>query len=135
MAELVIERAFGRFAMIRLPKDAPLPEWFQNASGFSAMVRTPDELSLMVRESDLGSGLTQVEGDWVGWFVCGPLAFEMVGVMARLSAALAEAGISLLAVSTFDTDWLFVKAAVQTAAERAWEASGFRVVDPGEFVE
>lgn len=59
----------------------------------------------------------------------------MVGVMARLSAALAEAGISLLAVSTFDTDWLFVKAAVQTAAERAWEASGFRVVDPGEIVE
>lgn len=133
MADLVIERAVGRFVMVRLSKDAPLPAWFQSASGFSAMVRTPDELSLMVREADLGADLTRVEADWVGWFVRGPLAFEMVGVMARLSGVLAAAGVSLLAISTFDTDWLFVKAASKVAAERAWQANGCRVVDAGEI--
>lgn len=131
MTDLVIERALGRFAMVRLPKDAPLPAWFQSTSVFSAMVRTPDELSLMVREEDLGACVDRVEDDWVGWFVRGPLAFEMVGVMARLSGALAQAGVSLLAISTFDTDWLFVKADSKVAAERAWAANGCRVVDAG----
>jgi len=41
--------------------------------------------------------------------VKGPLPFDLVGVLAALSAPLAETGISIFVVSTFDTDFLLVK--------------------------
>jgi hypothetical protein len=41
----------------------------------------------------------------------GPLAFEMTGVLAALSVPLAEAGIPIFVISTYDTDYLMVKSA------------------------
>lgn len=41
--------------------------------------------------------------------VNGPLAFDMVGVVATISAPLAEANIPIFVISTFDTDYLLVK--------------------------
>jgi hypothetical protein len=43
--------------------------------------------------------------------VAGTIPFSVVGVLASLTAPLAEAGISVFAISTFDTDYLLVKAA------------------------
>ena len=49
------------------------------------------------------------EGGWRCLRVEGPLAFEMTGVLAALSGPLAEAGIPIFVISTFDTDYLLVK--------------------------
>ena len=48
----------------------------------------------------------------MGWRciqVLGPLDFNLVGILAQLSAVLAEADISIFALSTYDTDYLLVK--------------------------
>ena len=51
------------------------------------------------------------ERDWRCFKLAGPIPFSTVGVLASLLQPLAEAGISVFAVSTFDTDYLLVKAA------------------------
>ena len=49
------------------------------------------------------------ERDWRGLMVAGPLHFALTGILLTLAEPLAQAGISLFAVSTFDTDYILVK--------------------------
>jgi hypothetical protein len=46
----------------------------------------------------------------------GPLQFDPIGVLASLAAPLADARIGIIAISTFDTDYLLVKHAQLRAA-------------------
>jgi hypothetical protein len=64
-----------------------------------------------------------IDSGWAGYMVVGPMEFSLVGIMARLSQCLAAAGVSLLAQSTFDTDYVFVKEADVPSAERAFAAA------------
>ena len=60
----------------------------------------------------------KAERDWRCFRVAGKLNFSLVGVIATLTAALAEAGISVFVVSTFDTDFVLVREAdVENAME------------------
>ncbi len=96
------------------------------------VARTEAEVSLLLPSSVPRPAGARGEPHRRGWRVQGPLAFELVGILAELAQALAQAGISLLAVSTFDTDYIFVRAAQAQAAEAAWQAAGWRVVGRGE---
>src|SRR5690242_9837373 len=60
------------------------------------------------------------ERDWRCLQLAGPIPFSPVGVLASLVQPLAEAGICVFAISTFDTDYLFVKAADLARATDAW---------------
>ena len=51
-----------------------------------------------------------VDAGWRCFVVEGPMPFDLVGIMAKLSSCLADAGVSILAQSTFDTDYVLVKA-------------------------
>ena len=68
-----------------------------------------------------------LDDHWRCLEVAGPMAFTEVGIMARLSGCLANAGISLLAQSTFDTDYICVKAEKLTEAMLALVKNGHRV--------
>jgi hypothetical protein len=54
----------------------------------------------------------------------GPFEFDAVGVLASLAAPLARARVPILAVSTFDTDYLLVKEVHLAAALRALRRAG-----------
>jgi hypothetical protein len=95
------------FAVCKLAKDASVPSW-ATASGLFSMTRTADELSLVCRQDVVPEGI-QCERGWRCLRVVGTIPFSDVGVLASLTAPLAKAGISIFAMSTFDTDYLFVK--------------------------
>lgn len=97
-----------RLAVCRLPADAPVPSGILDTS-FCAVTRTEDELSIVLSESAANPSW-RVEKGWRRLKVEGPLAFDIVGVVAALSAPLAKAGIPIFIISTFDTDYLLVKA-------------------------
>jgi uncharacterized protein len=97
------------FAVCRLDADAALPSWATTGSFFS-ITRTSDELSIVCQQSLVPDGI-QCERDWRCFKLAGPIPFTTVGVLASLVQPLAEAGISVFAVSTFDTDYLLVKTA------------------------
>ncbi|OAI40482.1 amino acid-binding protein [Planctomycetaceae bacterium SCGC AG-212-D15] len=105
----------GIFSICRLDPNAPLPSW---ASGsFLSITRSPDELSIVCPAAVVPDGVGCERG-WRCLKVQGPFDFSVVGVVASIIGPLAEAGVSVFVVSTFDTDYLLVK---QERLERAVE--------------
>ncbi|MEI8056777.1 MAG: ACT domain-containing protein [Actinomycetes bacterium] len=108
-----------RLSVCRLPADAPWPVPPDRPVFFSA-TRTSSEISVVCSEDAAPSGdLVRVETDWRALEVAGPLDFSMVGVMAALTAPLADVDVSVFVISTYDTDYVLVHAG---ALERAIEA-------------
>jgi hypothetical protein len=104
MALLILD---GTFAICRLEADAAIPAW-ATAGQFFSITRTADELSIVCRQDAVPEGVN-CEWGWRCLRVAGTMPFSIIGVLASLTAPLAEAGISVFALSTFDTDYLLVK--------------------------
>lgn len=112
------------FAICRLDADAPIPDWAQEE--FVSITRTPDELSIVCHQDRVPDDV-QCEAGWRCLRVDGKLDFSLVGVIALLTGPLAEAGISVFVVSSFDTDYLLVKDSDMDKAVAALEEAGHRV--------
>jgi len=69
----------------------------------------------------------RVEAPWRALKLHGPIPFSEVGVLAGLAGALARAGLSVFAVSTYDTDYLLVRADDLPGARAALERAGYEV--------
>jgi hypothetical protein len=96
----------GIYAICRLPAAEAFPSW---ATGeFVAITRTANELSVVCRQEAVPDGVRH-EGGWRCLRVVGTLDFTLVGVLASLVLPLAEAGVSVFCISTFDTDYLLVR--------------------------
>lgn len=97
----------GAFAVCRLDSSAMMPDWALSAP-FVSITRTDEELSIVVSETSV-PGHIKSERGWRSLKVEGPIDFSETGVLSSLAAPLAEAKISIFAVSTFDTDYVLVK--------------------------
>jgi hypothetical protein len=117
----------GVWAVVRLVADQPLPPWAQQSTDFVSITRTRDELSIVCVDgavpqtavAERGLALLRVEG---------PLNLGEVGVLSSFAAPLAAAGISLFTISTFDTDYILVKAERLDDACAALAAAGHQRV-------
>jgi uncharacterized protein len=112
-------------AVCRLAPDAEVPAWAWTGEPAS-VTRTRDELSIVCR-MDAVPREVRAEGGWRCLRVQGPLDFALTGILSALTAPLAAAGIALFAVSTFDTDYLLVKAETLDRATEALRRAGHRV--------
>jgi chitin disaccharide deacetylase len=115
-----------RYAVCRLPPDHPWPD-LPRDDGFVSVTRTARELSVVCLERHAPPG-GRLEVGWRLLEVEGPLDLAAVGVMAELAAPLARAGVSLFALSTFDTDYLLVRDADVLRAGAALCAAGHTIV-------
>jgi hypothetical protein len=96
----------GGYAVSRLDPGCAIPLW---ASGsFVSITRTHEELSIMCPEDNVPDGV-ETERGWRGLAVSGRLDFSLVGILRSLLGPLAEAGVPVFVMSTFETDYLFVK--------------------------
>jgi hypothetical protein len=117
---MTLELLEKEYAVCRL-KEPCLP-----GGEFVSLTMSGGEVSL-VCEAALAPGGGLTETGWRGLRVAGVLDFSLVGILAALTAALAEAGVPVFAVSTYDTDYLFVKAENLDAAIRALISAGHKV--------
>jgi len=115
----------GRYAVIRLAAEAPVPGW-ATTGPFTSITRTHDELSIVCLAGQVPLD-ARAERGWRMLRVSGPLDFALTGVMASLAGPLAAAGVSLFAIATFDTDYLLVRATQWDVALTALGAAGHRV--------
>src|SRR5687768_14574932 len=99
------------YAICRMAPDAEAPSWGAGASLWS-LSRSADELSLVCAEGGLpaDTGAAVVDRGWRCMRVAGTLDFSMVGVLSALAAPLAAAGVPIFVLSTYDTDYLLVRA-------------------------
>jgi uncharacterized protein len=116
----------GRFAVCRLPACAPWP--VPRAGPLLSITRTAEETSVVCLAENAPRG-ARVEDGWRALKLEGPIPFQQVGVLSALSGSLAGAGLSLFALSTFDTDYVLVKETDLAAAVDALRRAGFGVDD------
>ena len=79
-------------------------------SDFYFIGKTDEELSLVCKTEDVPAKTIERDDGWKGFRIEGVLDFSLVGVLSRLSGILADNGIGIFAVSTFNTDYILVKA-------------------------
>jgi len=112
----------GEFAVCRLRADAPVPAWASGAP-FSCVTRTADELSV-VCPAETAPLEVRAERGFTVLRLHGPFPFDAVGVLSSFLGPLADAGIPILAVSTFDTDYILVQRPQLPRTLRALSAAG-----------
>lgn len=115
----------GVFAVCRLTADAELPEWAM-AGEFRSISWTHDELSIVCEESLVPPDV-RAERGWRAFMIEGPLDFQLTGILLKVAQPLAEAGISIFAVSTFDTDYVLVKEEQFAQSREALARNGFGI--------
>jgi hypothetical protein len=116
----------GSFAVCRLGADAIAPSW-ATGGAFSSITRTPGELSIVCASDQVPAAVVAERGFRV-LAVRGPLDFGLVGIVAQLAGVLAAATISIFVLSTYDTDYLFVRDADLERAAAALRAADHTVV-------
>jgi hypothetical protein len=114
-----------RLGVCRLEPTAAIPAW-ATASAFFSVTRTAEELSIVCAEEEVPAGV-RCERGWRALKLEGPLGFGEVGVLEAVAAPLAEAGVGILAIATYDTDYVLVKEAQLGEAIGALSQQGFWV--------
>jgi uncharacterized protein len=106
-ASIHLEAIETRLAVCRLDAGSDVPSWVDRSRDFTSVTRTTDELSVICACDDVPEGI-RMEGPWRALRVQGPIVMTLIGVVAALANPLADAGISIFAMSTFDTDYILV---------------------------
>jgi hypothetical protein len=114
------------YAICRLPPDAPAPV-LTTATLFTSITRTADELSI-VCPADQAPQNGKCESSWTCFKLEGPFSFALTGVLASFLSPLAQRGVPIFAVSTFDTDYVLVKEEHAVAALESLKAAGHELI-------
>ena len=126
MSGLELSVLEGTLAISRLPANVPPPNWALAGNEFLAFVRTGEELSVVAPRKSVPEAAVGDDG-WRAIRVDGQLDLTETGVLASLAAPLADAGVSIFAISTHDTDYVLVKEEKLQDAVAALGAAGHRV--------
>ncbi|MBR1660140.1 MAG: ACT domain-containing protein [Oscillospiraceae bacterium] len=97
-------------------------------TGFFFLAKTDEEISLVCPTENAPPAAPEREDGWRAFRIQGVLDFSLIGILAKLSAILAENGIGIFAVSTFNTDYILVKEENFARALDALSAAGYRVI-------
>lgn len=115
------------FAICRLPVEDGIPAWAVSGILFS-VTRAPNELSIICPQANLPER-TQASLGWRCLMLEGPFALNEVGVLASVTRPLADAGVSIFAISTYSTDYVLIKQEDLGKAVSTLTAAGFEVTD------
>jgi uncharacterized protein len=113
------------YAICRLEPDAPVPEWAGGVR-FLSITRTANELSI-VCEEELVPNDVHAERNRRLMLIEGTMPFTLPGVLASVAGPLADGGISVFAVSTYDTDYIFVSDEDLQEATQVLERAGHTI--------
>lgn len=90
--------------------------------------KTDEERSLVCRSECVPGNVLECENGWRAFRIEGVLDFSLIGILAEISALLAERKIGIFAVSTYNTDYIFTKKENFERAVQALEEAGYQVV-------
>ena len=114
-----------RLAIGKLPARSPCPDWAVESS-FCCVTRTPEELSVVCPEENIPDGISCDRG-WRALKIEGPLDLSDIGIVLSLAEPLAENGVSIFVVSTYETDYTLVRESQLDAALKALGEQGHTI--------
>lgn len=89
---------------------------------------TDEEKSLVCPISDVPANTIERNDGWKAFCIEGVLDFSLIGILSKISSCLAENGIGIFAISTFNTDYILTKAENFIKAQQALMAQGYTIV-------
>lgn len=90
--------------------------------------KTDEERSLICRTECVPENVLEREDGWKAFRIQGVLDFTLVGILAGISGILAENGISVFAISTYNTDYILTKAENFQNALEILSRAGYEIV-------
>lgn len=90
--------------------------------------KTDEEISLVCPTADVPVKVVKREDDWKAFRIQGVLDFSLIGILAKVATLLADNGISIFAISTFNTDYILTKADSYIEALDLLEKAGYQIV-------
>jgi len=98
----------NKLKVVKLEPNEIVPEIVYKQE-FYSITKTDEELSIVVNE-DVNILSNAVEDNWKAIKIVGTLDFALIGILSKISTILAQAKISIYAISTYNTDYILVKA-------------------------
>lgn len=99
-------------------------------SAFCFLGKTDEEISLVCETAHVPANVTAQEDGWRAFRIQGVLDFSLIGILSKIAAILAAEKIGIYVVSTYNTDYVFVKEASFRAALAALEVQGYKIIAP-----
>lgn len=99
-----------------------------NPSSFTFLSITDNEISYVCPTEHEPLNVQKAERGWSAMRIEGTLDFALVGILANITRILADAGISVFAISTYDTDYILVKSDCLTKAISALKGEGYSII-------
>ncbi len=124
--KLTLEFLDGTYNVHRLPVDADIDQHLWELP-FMSVTRTPDEISIVCAE-EVPLCSEQCSPGWRMFRVSGTLEHNLVGIIAKLSASLADAGVSVFTLATFDTDYILIPQSKMRYAVEALREAGHELI-------
>ena len=90
--------------------------------------KTDEELSLVCRTEDAPQSTVERDDGWRGFRIQGVLDFSLIGILSKLSGILADHGIGIFAVSTYNTDYILVKEDNYDRALTVLSSEGYSII-------
>jgi uncharacterized protein len=127
MPNLNLSLLEGRFAVVQLEPKLPVPAWALEGEFFTVS-KTSEELSIVCLESNVPTNSNvRLERDWACLKLQGPFEFSLTGILLSVLEPLAKVNVGIFAISTFNTDYVLVKAENLERAILALEGAGHSV--------
>ena len=98
------------------------------SASFYFLSKTPEELSLVCFTEDVPDNTLDADHGWKAFRVEGTLDFALVGILSKIAQLLAAKGISIFAVSTYDTDYVLMKEANEEIAREVLREAGYGIM-------
>jgi len=120
----------GAYGIVRLGAEVPVPAWATKGE-FSAVTRAADELSIVCRTENLPEGV-QSQHRWTCLRLEGPFAFSQTGVLLSFIEPLSSNRVPIFAVSTYSTDYVFVREDKTKVALELLSKAGHTLLESGK---
>lgn len=98
-------------------------------SEYSFIGKTDEEKSLVCITSEVPGNTVQCDDGWKAFRIQGILDFSLIGILAKIAAVLADNGISIFAISTYNTDYVLIKKENYQKGLEVLQAAGYTIVD------
>jgi hypothetical protein len=123
MLRLTLSVLPQKYAVCRLDPNGPIPYWALLGDDFISLTRTKVELSVACLQENVPEEIKASRG-WRCARVEGPFDLDLPGVHVSLAIPLAQAGISILSIATYETDHLLIKEEDLADAIKVLEEAG-----------
>ena len=125
MKKFILSTIQDRFAICQLAPHSSIPEWAYS-SGFFSITRTDEEISIICPEVNVPENIISNYG-WRVFKIEGQFNFDEIGVLNSITTPLAKAQISLLTISTYNTDYILIQESYYDQARLILKSAGHQI--------